>query len=38
MKILIADDEMMSRKLLQKTLERVGYEVSGRLPRGAEKE
>jgi two-component system, cell cycle response regulator len=28
MKILIADDEMMSRKLLQKTLERVGYEVT----------
>ena len=27
MRILIADDEMMSRKLLQKTLERVGYEV-----------
>ena len=28
MKILIADDEMMSRKLLQKTLERAGYEVT----------
>jgi two-component system, cell cycle response regulator len=28
MRILIADDEMMSRKLLQKTLERVGYEVT----------
>jgi two-component system, cell cycle response regulator len=27
MRILIADDEMMSRKLLQKTLERAGYEV-----------
>jgi diguanylate cyclase (GGDEF)-like protein len=27
MKILIADDELMSRKLLQKTLERAGYEV-----------
>ncbi len=28
MRILIADDEMMSRKLLQKTLERAGYEVT----------
>jgi two-component system cell cycle response regulator len=28
MRILIADDESMSRKLLQKTLERVGYEVT----------
>jgi two-component system cell cycle response regulator len=28
MKILIADDESMSRKLLQKTLERAGYEVT----------
>src|SRR5271169_1010773 len=28
MKILIADDELMSRKLLQKTLERAGYEVT----------
>jgi len=27
MRILIADDELMSRKLLQKTLERAGYEV-----------
>lgn len=27
MKILIADDDAMSRRLLQKTLERVGYEV-----------
>src|SRR5216683_5510833 len=27
MKILIADDEGMSRQLLQKTLERAGYEV-----------
>jgi len=27
MKILIADDELMSRKLLQRTLERAGYEV-----------
>lgn len=27
MKILVADDETMSRKLLEKTLERVGYEV-----------
>ena len=27
MKILIADDDTMSRRLLQKTLERVGYEV-----------
>jgi len=27
MKILIADDEIMSRTLLQKTLERAGYEV-----------
>lgn len=28
MRILIADDELMSRRLLQKTLERAGYEVS----------
>ena len=28
MRILIADDEVMSRKLLQKTLERAGYEVT----------
>jgi diguanylate cyclase (GGDEF)-like protein len=28
MKILIADDELMSRKLLQTTLERAGYEVT----------
>jgi two-component system cell cycle response regulator len=28
MKILIADDELMSRRLLQKTLERAGYEVA----------
>ena len=28
LKILIADDDAMSRKLLQKTLERVGYEVT----------
>jgi two-component system cell cycle response regulator len=28
MKILIADDEIMSRTLLQKTLERAGYEVT----------
>jgi two-component system cell cycle response regulator len=28
MRILIADDESMSRKLLQKTLERAGYEVT----------
>jgi two-component system cell cycle response regulator len=28
MKILIADDEIMSRTLLQKTLERTGYEVT----------
>src|SRR2546426_593176 len=28
MKALIADDELMSRKLLQKTLERAGYEVA----------
>jgi two-component system cell cycle response regulator len=28
MRILIADDEAMSRQLLQKTLERVGYEVT----------
>jgi two-component system, cell cycle response regulator len=28
MRILIADDEVMSRKLLQKTLERAGYEVA----------
>ena len=28
MRILIADDEFMSRKLLQKTLERAGYEVT----------
>ncbi len=28
MKILIADDEIMSRRLLQKTLERAGYEVT----------
>src|SRR5260370_42376972 len=28
MKILIADDELMSRKMLQKTLERAGYEVT----------
>src|SRR5580692_8990899 len=27
MRILIADDEAMSRRLLQKTLERAGYEV-----------
>jgi DNA-binding response OmpR family regulator len=27
MKILIADDEMMSRRLLQETLVRAGYEV-----------
>src|SRR5260370_394812 len=28
MRVLIADDELMSRKLLQKTLERAGYEVT----------
>src|SRR6202171_530890 len=28
MRILIADDEIMSRRLLQKTLERAGYEVT----------
>jgi len=28
MKILIADDEVMSRKMLQKTLELAGYEVT----------
>ena len=28
MKILIADDERLSRHLLQKTLERAGYEVT----------
>lgn len=28
MKILIADDEVMSRKMLQRTLERAGYEVT----------
>jgi two-component system cell cycle response regulator len=28
MRILIADDELMSQKLLQKTLERAGYEVT----------
>jgi two-component system cell cycle response regulator len=28
MRILVADDEMISRKLLQKTLERAGYEVT----------
>jgi two-component system, cell cycle response regulator len=28
MKILIADDELVSRKMLQKTLERAGYEVT----------
>jgi two-component system, cell cycle response regulator len=28
MKILIADDEAMSRRLLQKTMERAGYEVT----------
>jgi diguanylate cyclase (GGDEF)-like protein len=28
MRILIADDELMSRKLLQRTLERAGYEVT----------
>jgi len=28
MRILIADDEAMSRKMLQKTLERAGYEVT----------
>jgi len=28
MRILIADDDLMSRKLLQKTLERAGYEVT----------
>ncbi len=28
MKVLIADDELMSRKLLQKTLERAGYDVT----------
>ena len=28
MRILVADDEMMSRKLLLKTLERAGYEVT----------
>ncbi len=28
MKILIADDEMVSRRLLEKTLERAGYEVT----------
>jgi diguanylate cyclase (GGDEF)-like protein len=28
MRILIADDELMSRRLLQKTLERAGYEVT----------
>jgi two-component system, cell cycle response regulator len=27
-RVLIADDELMSRKLLQKTLERAGYEVT----------
>jgi len=28
MRILLADDELMSRRLLQKTLERAGYEVT----------
>src|SRR2546426_12043709 len=28
MRILIADDEVLSRRLLQKTLERAGYEVT----------
>jgi two-component system, cell cycle response regulator len=28
MKILIADDEIMSRNMLQKTLERAGYQVT----------
>jgi CheY-like chemotaxis protein len=28
MRILIADDEVMSRRLLQKTSERAGYEVT----------
>lgn len=28
MKILIADDELMSRRLLEKTTQRVGYEVT----------
>jgi CheY-like chemotaxis protein len=27
MKILIADDDPLSRRVLEKTLERVGYEV-----------
>ncbi len=28
MKILIADDDALSRRLLEKTLERAGYEVT----------
>ena len=28
MKILIADDDAVSRRLLEKTLERAGYEVT----------
>jgi CheY-like chemotaxis protein len=28
MKILVADDDVLSRRLLEKTLERVGYEVT----------
>ena len=28
MKILVADDDALSRRLLEKTLERAGYEVT----------
>ena len=32
MRILIADDELMSRRLLEKTMQRAGYEVTAAQP------
>src|SRR5215467_3350138 len=33
MRILVADDELMSRRLLEKTMQRIGYEVTA-VPNG----